>query len=45
MNILVIDGQGGQLGSALIRSILGRFNSVVVHAVETNPVVLHFFFF
>ena len=36
MNILVIDGQGGQLGSALIRSILGRFNSVVVHAVGTN---------
>ena len=36
MNILVIDGQGGQLGSQIIRSILARFNSVTVRAVGTN---------
>lgn len=36
MNILIIDGQGGQLGSGLIRSILGRFSNVVIHAVGTN---------
>lgn len=36
MNILVIDGQGGQLGSGLIRSILSRFNNVMIHAVGTN---------
>ena len=36
MNILVIDGQGGQLGSGLIRSILSRFHSVTVRAVGTN---------
>ena len=36
MNILIIDGQGGQLGSGLIRSILNRFNNVMIHAVGTN---------
>ncbi|MBQ8144712.1 MAG: DUF3842 family protein [Butyricicoccus sp.] len=36
MNILVIDGQGGQLGSQIIRSILARFNRVTVRAVGTN---------
>lgn len=36
MNILVIDGQGGQLGSQIIRSILSRFNRVTVRAVGTN---------
>ena len=36
MNILIIDGQGGQLGSGLIRSILSRFNNVTVRAVGTN---------
>ena len=36
MNILIIDGQGGQLGSGLIRSILNRFNNVTIRAVGTN---------
>ena len=36
MNILVIDGQGGQLGSQIIRSILTRFSNLTVLAVGTN---------
>lgn len=36
MNILVIDGQGGQLGGQLIKSIKANFNDVCVTAVGTN---------
>ena len=34
--ILVIDGQGGKLGSQIIREILIRFPGVSVYAVGTN---------
>ena len=34
--ILVIDGQGGQLGSQIIREILVKFQGVSVYAVGTN---------
>ena len=36
MNILVIDGQGGQLGGQLIKSLKLNFNNVNVMAVGTN---------
>ena len=36
MNILVIDGQGGQLGSALIKAIKANFPETYVSAVGTN---------
>ena len=38
MNILVIDGQGGQLGSQLIKAIVGNFKNVKVIAVGTNAI-------
>ncbi len=36
MNILIIDGQGGQLGAQLIKSISTYFNNVNITAVGTN---------
>ena len=36
MRILVIDGQGGNLGRELIRSISARFPEASIHAVGTN---------
>lgn len=36
MNILVIDGQGGQLGSQLIKVILSRYTDIDIMAVGTN---------
>jgi hypothetical protein len=36
MNILVMDGQGGRLGSQIIRSILERWPDVDVTAIGTN---------
>ena len=36
MNILVIDGQGGQLGSALIKAIKASFPGLNISAVGTN---------
>jgi len=36
MNILVIDGQGGQLGSALIKAIRVRFQDLNITAVGSN---------
>ena len=36
MNIWVIDGQGGQLGGQLIKSLKMNFNNVKVMAVGTN---------
>ena len=36
MNILVIDGQGGQLGSQLIKAIIGRYPDIDLTAIGTN---------
>lgn len=36
--ILVIDGQGGQLGSQIIKALLARFPAIAVTAVGTNAV-------
>ena len=36
MNILVIDGQGGQLGAQLVKEIVSRFDDVRITAVGTN---------
>lgn len=38
MNILVIDGQGGQLGSQLVKGILSNFSEANVMAIGTNSV-------
>ena len=38
MNILVIDGQGGQLGAQIIKAILSHFPDVNLTAVGTNAV-------
>ena len=38
MNILVIDGQGGQLGGQLIKAILQNFKDAKVMAVGTNAI-------
>ena len=36
MNILVIDGQGGQLGGQLIKSLKLNFKEIYITAVGTN---------
>ena len=36
MNILVIDGQGGQLGSQIIKKIIGKYPDIDLTAVGTN---------
>lgn len=36
MNILIVDGQGGNLGSQLIKSIAARYEDVYIVAVGTN---------
>lgn len=36
MNLLVIDGQGGQLGSHIIKSVSERFPQIEITAVGTN---------
>ncbi len=38
MNILIIDGQGGQLGGQLIKSIRGEFADAEITAIGTNAV-------
>ena len=38
MNLLVIDGQGGQLGSQIIKAIRTRYNDIDVIAVGTNAI-------
>lgn len=38
MNILVIDGQGGQLGAQLIKAVASNFTGVNITAVGTNAV-------
>lgn len=36
MNILVIDGQGGQLGSQIVKAVIDRYPDVNITAVGTN---------
>lgn len=36
MNILIIDGQGGQLGSQLIKSVISRYPEIDLTAIGTN---------
>ena len=36
MNVLIIDGQGGQLGSQIIKAIVNRFDDLKITAVGTN---------
>ena len=36
MNILVIDGQGGQLGGQIIKSLKANFKNIDITAVGTN---------
>ena len=36
MNILIIDGQGGQLGAQLVKEVVSRYGDVQVTAVGTN---------
>ena len=38
MNVIIIDGQGGQLGSQLIKEITDQFPSVSLTAIGTNAV-------
>jgi len=37
-NILVIDGQGGQLGSQIVKALLQNFPEVRITAVGTNAI-------
>ena len=37
-NILVIDGQGGQLGSQVVKELLSRYPGIQITAVGTNAV-------
>ncbi len=36
MNILIIDGQGGQLGSQIIKAVISRYSEVDLMAIGTN---------
>ena len=36
MNLLIIDGQGGQLGAQLIKAVSSRFSDIEIMAVGTN---------
>ena len=36
MNLLIIDGQGGQLGAQLVKEITTQFPSITVTAIGTN---------
>ena len=36
MNVLVIDGKGGQLGGQLIKSLKGNFEGINITAIGTN---------
>lgn len=38
MNILVIDGQGGQLGSQLIKNMVSELEHIKITAIGTNAV-------
>ena len=36
MNVLIIDGQGGQLGSQIIKAVISRYPDIDLTAVGTN---------
>ena len=36
MNLLVIDGQGGQLGSQIIKAVRNRYNDIHIISIGTN---------
>ena len=38
MNILVIDGHGGQIGAQIIKEIIAQFKNIKVTAIGTNAV-------
>lgn len=38
MNVVIIDGQGGQLGAQLVKEITAKFQNVDVIAIGTNAV-------
>ena len=38
MNIVIIDGQGGQLGAQLVKEITSKFPEVALTAIGTNAV-------
>ena len=38
MNIVIIDGQGGQLGAQLVKEITAKFRDITVNAIGTNSV-------
>ena len=38
MNIVVIDGQGGQLGAQLVKEIIQQFDDIKLTAIGTNSV-------
>ena len=38
MNIIIIDGQGGQLGAQLVKEITAKFTDISLTAIGTNAV-------
>lgn len=38
MHIVVMDGQGGQLGAQLVKEILAKFENITLTAIGTNAV-------
>ena len=36
MNIVIIDGQGGQLGAQLVKEIIAEFKNITLTAIGTN---------
>lgn len=38
MNVVIIDGQGGQLGAQLVKEITAQFSNVTLIAIGTNAV-------
>ncbi|MBQ2826010.1 MAG: DUF3842 family protein [Clostridia bacterium] len=38
MNVTIIDGQGGQLGSRLVKEITERFENITLTAIGTNAI-------
>ena len=38
MNVVIIDGQGGQLGAQLVKEITAKFPDITVTAIGTNAV-------
>ncbi|MGN1344551.1 MAG: DUF3842 family protein [Traorella sp.] len=38
MNVLVVDGQGGQLGAQLVKEIRNHFPNLIIMAVGTNAI-------